>query len=58
VCHIIHTHRKSSIEKNRSWLTWLHVRVLFAIEHCCTTALGGHGHRNSLLLPFALRPGL
>ena len=32
----------SFIEKNRSWLTWFHLRVLFAIEHCRTAALGGH----------------
>jgi Putative transposase/Transposase zinc-binding domain len=42
VADIIRTHGKSFIEKNRSWLTWLHVRVLFAIEHCRTAALGGH----------------
>jgi len=42
VADIIRQHGKSFIEKNRSWLTWLHVRVLFAIEHCRTAALGGH----------------
>jgi hypothetical protein len=42
VADIIRVHGKSFIEKNRSWLTWLHVRVLFAIEHCRTAALGGH----------------
>jgi hypothetical protein len=42
VADIIRAHGKSFIEKNRSWLTWLHVRVLFAIEHCRTAALGGH----------------
>lgn len=42
VAEIIRTHGKSFIEKNRSWLTWLQVRVLFAIEHCRTAALGGH----------------
>ena len=42
VAEIIRTHGKRFIEKNRSWLTWLHVRVLFAIEHCRTAALGGH----------------
>jgi ribosome modulation factor len=30
------------VERNRSWLTWLHLRVLFAIEHCRTAVLGGH----------------
>ena len=29
-------------KKNRSWLTWFHLRVLFAIEHCRTAVLGGH----------------
>ena len=42
VADIIRAHGKNFIEKNRSWLTWLHVRVLFAIEHCRTAALGGH----------------
>jgi hypothetical protein len=42
VADIIRQHGTSFIEKNRSWLTWLHVRVLFAIEHCRTAALGGH----------------
>ncbi len=42
VADIIRQHGKSFIEKNRSWLTWLHVRVLFAVEHCRTAALGGH----------------
>lgn len=35
-------HGNSFVERNRSWLTWLHLRVLFAIEHCRTAALGGH----------------
>jgi len=42
VADIIRRHGKSFTEKNRSWLTWLQVRVLFAIEHCRTAALGGH----------------
>jgi hypothetical protein len=29
VADIIRQHGTSFIEKNRSWLTWLHVRVLF-----------------------------
>ncbi len=40
------------VERNRSWLQWLHLKVLHAIEHCRTAALGGHldqcsrcGHR-------------
>ncbi len=42
VAHIIREYGNSFIENNRSWLTWLHLRVLFAIEHCRTAALGGH----------------
>ena len=42
VADIIRGYGNSFIEKNRSWLTWLHLRVLFAIEHCRTAALGGH----------------
>jgi hypothetical protein len=30
-----------------SWLSWQHVRVLHAIEHCRTSALGGHLDRCS-----------
>ena len=40
------------VEKSRRWLTWQHLKVLRAIEHCRTAALGGHvdacsqcGHR-------------
>jgi hypothetical protein len=42
VADIIRAHGNSFVEKNRSWLTWFHLRVLFAIEHCRTAALGGH----------------
>jgi hypothetical protein len=42
VADIIRAHGNRFVEKNRSWLTWLHLRVLFAIEHCRTAALGGH----------------
>jgi hypothetical protein len=42
VADIIRAHGNSLIEKSRSWLTWLHIRVLFAIEHCRTATLGGH----------------
>jgi hypothetical protein len=40
------------IDKSRRWLTWQHLKVLRAIEHCRTATLGGHvdscsqcGHR-------------
>ena len=42
VADIIRAHGNSLIEQSRSWLTWLHIRVLFAIEHCRTATLGGH----------------
>lgn len=42
VADIIRAHGDSFIQKNRSWLTWWHLRVLFAIEHCRTAVLGGH----------------
>jgi hypothetical protein len=35
------------IEKHRSWLTGLHLKVLSAIERCRTAALGGHRDRCS-----------
>jgi len=47
VADIIRQHENSFIEKNRSWLTWHHLRVLHAIEHCRTSALGGHLDRCS-----------
>src|SRR3954464_466592 len=43
---------RNFIERNRSWLNRLHLKVLTAIERCHTAALGGHldecarcGHR-------------
>jgi hypothetical protein len=47
VADIIRQHGNSFIEKNRSWLTWHHRRVLHAIEHCRTSTLGGHLDRCS-----------
>ena len=47
VADIIRAHGKSFIDNNRSWLTWLHLRLLFAIEHCRTAGLGGHLDRCS-----------
>lgn len=47
VANIIRQHGKHFIENNRSWLTYQHVRVLHAIEHCRTAALGGHLDRCS-----------
>jgi hypothetical protein len=42
VADIIRQYGKAFIENNRSWLTYQHLRVLYAIEHCRTAALGGH----------------
>jgi predicted Zn-ribbon and HTH transcriptional regulator len=42
VADIIRAHGDSFVNRNRSWLTWFHLRVLFAIEHCRTAVLGGH----------------
>jgi Putative transposase/Transposase zinc-binding domain len=35
------------VECNRSWLRWMHIKVLNAIERCRTAALGGHKDRCS-----------
>jgi len=42
VADIIRAVGRSFSEKNRSWLTGLHRKVLSAIERCRTAALGGH----------------
>jgi len=42
VADIVRAAGKDFIEKNRSRLTWQHLRVLQAIERCRTAALGGH----------------
>ncbi len=47
VADIIRQHQNRFLEKNRSWLSWLHLRVLAAIVHCRTAALGGHRDRCS-----------
>ena len=45
VADIIRAAGKNFIEKQRSWLTGLHLKVLSAIERCRTAALGGHRDR-------------
>src|ERR1700689_2737605 len=47
VADIIRQYGNSFVAKNRSWLTWLHLRVLYAIEFCRTATLGGHLDRCS-----------
>jgi hypothetical protein len=55
VADIIRQSGNSFITRNRSWCTWLHLRVLYAIEFCRTATLGGHrdrcsrcGHRTTI----------
>ena len=45
VADIIRAAGKSFIDKHRSWLTGLHLKVLSVIERCRTAALGGHRDR-------------
>lgn len=45
VADIIRAAGKDFIEKQRSWLTGLHLKVLSAINRCRTAALGGHRDR-------------
>ena len=45
VADIIRVAGKDFIEKQRSWLTGLHLKVLSAIKRCRTAALGGHRDR-------------
>src|ERR1700693_212565 len=42
VADILRAAGKSFVEKNRSWLSWQHLRVLRAIERCRSATLGGH----------------
>ena len=42
VADIVRAAGKSFVEKNRSRLSWQHLRVLRAIERCRTATLGGH----------------
>ena len=42
VADIFRAAGREFIEKSRRWLTWQHLKVLRAIEHCRTAALGGH----------------
>jgi hypothetical protein len=47
VADIIRAAGDGFVEKNRSRLSWQHLRVLRAIERCRTAALGGHRDRCS-----------
>jgi Putative transposase/Transposase zinc-binding domain len=42
VADLIRAAGAAFLERNRHWLSWKHVKVLRAIQHCRTAALGGH----------------
>jgi hypothetical protein len=42
VADVIRAAGRSFLDRNRSWLNRLHLKVLTAIERCRTAALGGH----------------
>jgi hypothetical protein len=42
VADLVRSAGRNFIERNRSWLNRLHLKVLTAIERCRTAALGGH----------------
>jgi hypothetical protein len=48
VADVIRAQGNRFVEKHRSWMSWLHLHVLDAIEHCRTAALGGHRHQCSV----------
>jgi hypothetical protein len=42
VADVIRDAGPSFVTRNRSWFTWLHLKVLVAILRCRTALLGGH----------------
>jgi Putative transposase/Transposase zinc-binding domain len=55
VADLVRTAGSAFIERNRAWIRWTHIKVLLAIAHCRTAALGGHidectrcGHRATI----------
>ena len=55
VADLVRTAGTAFIERNRQWIRWAHIKVLLAIAHCRTAALGGHidectrcGHRATI----------
>src|SRR6202051_3501034 len=55
VADLIRSAGTAFIERNRKWIRWTHIKVLLAIAHCRTAALGGHidectgcGHRATI----------
>ncbi len=42
VADLVRSAGTAFLERNRHWLRWAHLKVLLAIAHCRTAALGGH----------------
>jgi len=51
VADVIRAAGQSFIERNRSWLNRLHLKILTAIERCRTAALGSRRSVHALRLP-------
>jgi Putative transposase/Transposase zinc-binding domain len=47
IADIIRAQGERFLARNRSWIHWAHQKVLRAIVHCRTAALGGHLHHCS-----------
>lgn len=47
IADIIRAQGERFVARNRSWIHWAHQKVLRAIVHCRTAALGGHLHHCS-----------
>jgi len=45
VADIVRAQGEQFIANNRSWIHWVHQKVLRAIAHCRTAVLGGHLHQ-------------
>src|ERR1039457_3830355 len=42
VADLVRAAGRAFIERSRRWITWQHLKVLRALAHCRTAALGGH----------------
>jgi hypothetical protein len=42
VADLVRAAGRAFIERSHKWITWQHLKVLRAIAHCRTAALGGH----------------
>jgi hypothetical protein len=47
IADIVRAQGQRFVARNRSWIHWAHQKVLRAIVHCRTAALGGHLHHCS-----------